>query len=369
MRRSGKNGVTGTVGTLRVDSRSSRLVPRLNRGDIAVLDHVDLDGGTAQALLDRGVAAVVNAAPSSSGRYPNLGPALLVEAGVPLLDDVGPRVLTALRDGTRVRVDGDTVWVDETQVARGMRQDLESVTLAADLARAGVAAQLADLAGGAVSFLVDEQRLLLEGHGLPELATPVAGRTALVVGPAYGGADQLRELRRFVRRAKPLLVGVDGGADVLVAAGLDPDVLVGDPDAMSEAALRIARDVVLHEGAEGRDRLHELVVPAVTCATQAAAEDLALLLLHHGGASLVVSVGLPRTLEELLDRGRRAAASSLLTRFAVGGRFVQGTVVPALHRPRRRTVPVLSGVVGALVGAGAAVAHPQLLDLWRQLVG
>ena len=361
--------MTGTVGTLRVDSRSSRLVPRLARGDIAVLDHVDLDGGTAQVLLDRGVAAVVNAAPSSSGRYPNLGPGLLVAAGVPLLDDVGPAVLTVLRDGVRGRVEGDAVWVDETEVARGMRQDLESVTLAADLARGGVAAQLADLAGGAVGFLVDEQRLVLDGVGLPSLTTPVAGRVALVVGPAYDGAQELRDLRRFARRQKAVVIGVDGGADVVLAAGLVPDVVVGNPDAMSEHVLRSARDVVLHEGAEGRDRLHELVIPASTCATTAASEDLALLLLHHGGASLVVTLGLPRTLEELLDRGRQAASSSLLTRFAVGGRVVPAAVVPALAARPRRALPFLTCLLGAAAASGVAVWHTQLLDLWRQLIG
>lgn len=361
--------MTGTIGTLRVDSRSSRLVPRLARGDIAVLDHVDLDGGTAQALLDRGVAAVVNAAPSSSGRYPNLGPGLLVAAGVPLLDDVGPGVLTVLRDGTRGRVDGDAVWVEDTEVARGMRQDVETVTLAADLARAGVAAQLADLAGGAVGFLVDEQRLVLQGQGLPDLRSPVAGRVALVVGPAYDGARALRDLRRFARRRQALVIGVDGGADVVLAAGLQPDVLVGNTDAMSEQALRAARDVVVQDGAEGRDRLHELVIPASTCATTAASEDLALLLVHHAGAALVVTVGLPRTLEELLDRGRRAASSSLLTRFAVGARVVPAAAVPLLAAPRRRLLPLVTGLVGAAAASGVALAHPQLLEVWHQLVG
>jgi uncharacterized membrane-anchored protein len=311
----------------------------------------------------------VNAAPSSSGRYPNLGPGLLVGAGIPLVDDVGPAVLTALRDGTRGRLEGDTLWVDETEVARGVRQDAESVSQAADLARGGVAAQLADVAGGAVGFLVDERGLLLEGLGLPALSSDVAGRVVLVVGPAYDGAQELRELRRFVRRRKALVVGVDGGADVVLAAGLTPDVVVSDPDAMSERALRSARDVVVHEGAVGRDRLHELVVPASTCATRAAAEDLALLLVHHHGAALVVTLGVPRTLEELLDRGRRAASSSLLTRFAVGPRVVPAAAVPVLAARPRRVLPLMTFVLGAAAASGVALEHTALLDLWHQLFG
>jgi uncharacterized membrane-anchored protein len=361
--------VDGTAGPLRVDSRSSRLVPRLVRGDIAVLDQVDLDAPTAQVLLDRGVAAVVNAAPSSSGRYPNLGPGLLVAAGVPLLDDVGSGVLTALRDGTPGRVEGDALWVDEHEVARGMRQDLETVTVAGQTARAGVAAQLADLAGGAVGFLLDEQRLLLAGEGLPTLTTRCEGRTAVVVGPAYDGAQQLRALRRLVRRTHPVLVGVDGGGDVLLGAGLRPDVLVGDPDAMSEQALRAAADVVLHEGAPGRDRLHELAVPAATCPSHAASEDLALLLLQHAGAARIVCAGLPRTLEELLDRGRRAASSSLLTRSALAGRLVAADAVPGLVPRPSRTLPWLTAVLGALAGVGATLGHGQLVDLWQRFVG
>ena len=367
MRRKGKRD-TGTTGALRIDARASRLVPRLQRGDIAVLDLVDLDGATAQILLSRGVAAVVNAAPSTSGRYPNLGPALLVDAGVPLLDDVGVGVLTALRDGRPATVDGDTLWVDDAEVARGMRQDAESVAVATAHARGGVAAQLADLAGGAVGFLLDERDLLLEGSGLPVLTTKVRGRHVLLVGPSYGGQADLSALRRYRRRYSPLLVGVDGGADLLIAQGLRPDLAVGDPDTMSEAALRSARELVLHADRDGWDRVHQLAVPAHACATRAAPEDLALLLLRHGGAELVVAAGLPRSLEELLDRGRGAGASSLVTRVASGGNLVHAEAAVALLPRRRRGLPALCALLSAALAGAVAVGHADLVDAWQHLV-
>lgn len=367
--RRGRKDTKGTRGTLRVDARSSRLAPRLQRGDIAVLDHVDLDGATAQVLLSRGVAAVVNAAPSTSGRYPNLGPSVLVEAGVPLLDDVGPGVLTALRDGRDATLDGDTLWVDDAEVARGMRQDAESIAQAADHARAGVAAQLADLAGGAVGFLVEERALLLDGTGLPELRTVVRGRSVLLVGPSYGGQSDLTALRRFRRRHRPLLVGVDGGADVVLAAGLTPDLVVGDPETMSDEALRAAGELVLRADGDGWDRVHALAVPALPCRTRAASEDLALLLLHHRGAGPVVVAGLPRTLEELLDRGRAAASSSLLTRLAVGERLLHTQAALALMSRRGRILPaVCLLLLGALAGS-VALGHAELLDAWHRFVG
>jgi uncharacterized membrane-anchored protein len=367
--RRGSRRIAGTTGTLRVDARASRLAPRLQPGDIAVLDQVDLDGATAQVLLSRGVAAVVNAAPSTSGRYPNLGPTLLVDAGVPLLDDVGLGVLTALRDGHSARVDGDTLWVDDTEVARGMRQDADSVALASGLARAGVAAQLADLAGGAVGFLLDERDLLLEGAGLPELRTAVRGRQALLVGPSYGGQADLAALRRYRRRHRPLLVGVDGGVDLLLARGLRPDLAVGDPETMSDAGLRAAREVVLRAGSDAMDRAHDLAVPAHACATRAAPEDLALLLLHHGGAELVVAVGLPRDLEELLDRGRSAAASSLVTRLAGGGRLVHARAARAMDPRRSWGLPSLCLLLAGGLAGSVALGHAELLDAWHRFVG
>ena len=367
--RRGSKRAAGTDGTLRVDARSARLAPRLQKGDIAVLDHVDLDGPTAQLLLSRGVAAVVNAAPSTSGRYPNLGPTLLVDAGVPLLDDVGVSVLTALRDGRHARVDGDVLFVDDVEVARGMRQDAETVATAADHARAGVAAQLADLAGGAVDLLVQERGLLLEGTGLPTLTTSVAGRTVLIVGPAYGGLADLAALRRFRRRRKALVVGVDGGADLLLGAGVRPDLVVGDPDTMSDAVLRAAREVVLRAGGDGWDRVHDLAVPALSCRTRVASEDLALLLLQHGGAALVVAAGLPRSLEELLDRGRAAAASSLLVRLGAGARLVHPQAVLDLVPRRSWGLPVLCLLLAAALGGSVAVGHQELLDAWHSFAG
>jgi uncharacterized membrane-anchored protein len=365
----GRKRTTGTTGPLRVDTHASRLAARARPGDIVVLDQVDLDAAVAQRLVARRVAAVVNASPSTSGRYPNAGPALLVEAGVPLVDDVGASVLTLLRDGSEARLEDDTLWVDDAQVARGMRQDPETVALATQLARGGLAAQLADVAGGAVGFLLDEKALLLEGTGIPAYRTKVTGRHALLVGPAYGGQADLRRLRRYRRRCKPLLVGVDGGVDVLLASGMRPDLAVGDPETMSDEALRAAGELVLREGAEGWDRVHDLAVPALSCASRAASEDLALLLLQRGGAEVVVGAGLPRDFEELLDRGRAAAASTLVTRAGATTRFVHAEAVLALEPPRRRGLALLAVVLAAALAASVALGHEEILSAWRDLVG
>jgi uncharacterized membrane-anchored protein len=359
---------SGTAGVLRVDARAARLTPRLQRGDIAVLDEVDLDAATASVLVARGVVAVVNAGPGSSGRYPNLGPGVLVHAGVPVLVDVGPEVLTTLRDGRAARLDADQLLVDDEVVARGTRLDEDAVSSAASLARPGVVAQLADLAANAATFVVDERELLLDGAGLPALPA-LTDRHVLVVGPAYDAAADLRRLRRYRRRWRPALVGVDGGADVLVRAGLVPDLVVGDPATMSDEALRAAGAVVLRAGAEGLDRVHDLVVPHELVATRAAPEDLALLIAARAGAAVVVVAGVPRSLEELLDRGRAAAASSLTTRVAVAPLLVPARAAEAFVPRRRRGMAALCVLlVCALVGS-VAVGHAALWEAWQRWAG
>jgi uncharacterized membrane-anchored protein len=307
----------------------------------------------------------VNVSKSTSGRYPNLGPSVLVEAGVPLLDDVGPHVLTDLRDGRVARIDGDTLWVDDEPVACGTRHDTASVSALRAQARAGTAAQLADLTANAAGFVIEEKDALLEGVGVPALDPPVAGRTTVVVGPAYDAAQDLRRLRRWLRRTDAYVVGVDAGADVALGLGLRLDLVVGDPGCMSDAALRAAHQVVVRADTDGLDRVHDLNVTATLMSSRAATEDMALLLVRD--AERVVVVGVPRDLEELLDRGRQAAASSLLVRFALSTRLVPFEAALAAVPRRRWGLGLLCLTLAGLLGASIGLGHESLLEHWRNL--
>jgi uncharacterized membrane-anchored protein len=366
----------GTAGVARLDRTTTRLTRRLQPGEIAVLDHLDLDGASARALVDCGVAAVVNAAPSTSGRYPNLGPGVLVEAGIPLLDDVGPEVFRDLRDGKRARIDGNVLWVGERPVATGVLQDHDSVAEARALARAGLAAQIADLTSNATGFLLDERDLLLEGEGMPRLATSMADRHVLVVADGEHAADELALLRGYVREHRPVLIAVEGGAEVLLGAGLRPDLLVGEPAAMSERALAVAREVVVPEGSDGVRRLQDVGITVIPLPTGAASVDMGLLLAGHSGASLVVAVGMPVTLIQLLDRGRAGASSSLLTRFGLADRLVSAQAAALLHgRPvtwPAAAVLVLAGLAALVVAAafvGGNGFDPGLLSTrWQHVL-
>ncbi len=378
-RRSGDR-LPGAIGVARLDRRTKDLTKRLRPGDVAVIDHVDIDRVSADALVVCKVSAVINAAPSTSGRYPNLGPEILLAAGIPLVDDVGTDVFAAVREGDRVRVDGGTVYVDDRVVAEGTEQDAVSIDAAMAEARAGLHTQLEAFAANTMEYLLKERALLLDGVGVPEIRTDFNGRHALVVVRGYDYREDLAVLRPYIREYRPLLVGVDGGADALLESGYKPDVIVGDMDSVSDDALRCGAEVVVHAYADGHapglQRVQDLGVDAVVFPAAGTSEDVALLLADEKGAQLIVAVGTHATLVEFLDKGRQGMASTFLTRLRVGGKLVDAKGVSRLYRSRISTWQLLLLVLATLVAMGAAFAvstagqaYGQLLvDQWHDLV-
>ena len=360
LRRRAATPLPGVHGIARLDRRTKNLLPRLRPGDIAVIDHGDLDRVTADALVAARVGAVVNASPSISGRYPNLGPEIVVAAGVPLLDGVGPDVFAAVKDGSMLRLDGDTLYEGEEAVATGDEQTVETVAALLLDAKAGLAAQLEAFAANTVEYMKRERALLLDGVGVPEIRTRLEGRHALVVARGYDYRADLVALRHYIREFKPVLVGVDGGADALVEAGYRPDLVVGDMDAMSDQVLRSGAEVVVHAYPDGRasglERVQDLGVDAVTFPAAGTSEDIALLLADAKGAQLIVAVGAHATLLEFLDKDRAGMASTFLTRLRVGGKLVDAKGVARLHRSRISGWSLFVLVLAALVAVGAVLS-------------
>lgn len=348
------------TGIARLDRRTKRLVGRLRPGDIAVIDHVDLDRVAADSLVAVGVAAVLNAKPSVSGRYPNLGPEVLIKAGVPLVDDLGEQVFERLREGDTVQVDGAAVLVGGAPVADGRRQDTDSVARAMADAREGLSVQLEAFAANTMEYLKQERDLLLDGVGVPEIETEVAGRHCLIVVRGYDYKADLDVLRPYIREFKPVLIGVDGGADALVEAGYTPDMIIGDMDSVTDDVLRCGAEVVVHAYPDGRApgmaRVRELGLDAQTFPAAATSEDLAMLLADEKGASLIVAVGTHATLVEFLDKGRGGMASTFLTRLKVGGKLVDAKGVSRLYRQSISGSSLLLLVLSAIAAMASAVA-------------
>ncbi|WBB69572.1 putative cytokinetic ring protein SteA [Micromonospora sp. WMMD812] len=356
-----RNAVPGSVlGTARLDRRTKRLVGRLRPGDIAVIDHVDLDRVAADSLVAVGVAAVLNAKPSVSGRYPNLGPEVLIGAGIPLLDDLGEGIFEQVREGDTVRIEGNTVFVGDEPVAHGSLQDAETVAKAMADAREGLSVQLEAFAANTMDYLKQERDLLLDGVGVPEIQTQIQGRHCLIVVRGYDYKADLDVLRPYIREFKPVLIGVDGGADALVEAGYTPDMIIGDMDSVTDDVLRCGAEVIVHAYPDGRapglPRVAGLGVPALTFPAAATSEDLAMLLADEKGASLLVAVGTHATLVEFLDKGRGGMASTFLTRLKVGGKLVDAKGVSRLYRQSISGSSLLLLVLSAVAAMASAVA-------------
>src|SRR5699024_10973694 len=104
------------------------------------IDHVDIDRVSAETLVLKKPAAVLNAAKSTSGRYPNLGPGILIEAGIPLIDDLGAEVMS-IPEGATIRIEDAVIYSPNGDaIAEGVVQTKESVDEAIEQAREGLSA-------------------------------------------------------------------------------------------------------------------------------------------------------------------------------------------------------------------------------------
>jgi uncharacterized membrane-anchored protein len=342
------------TGTARLGRKTKELVKRLAPDDIAIVDHADMDRVSAEALLESGVDVVVNAAPSISGSYPNLGPLLLVRSGVRLIDAVGEEIFERVNDGDTIEIDGGDILLDGRVVASGTRLTVDAVEEAMDAAKARLGEQLDAFARNTLEFLEKEKSLLTDELAVPHLATRIEGRHALVVVRGYDYKEDLRTLLPYIGEARPVLIGVDGGADALLEVGLKPDIIAGDMDSVSDEALRSGAELVVHAYPDGRcpgrERLERLGLSSIEWRTPGTSEDMALLLASESGADLIVAVGTHWNLLEQLDKGRKGMASTFLVRLRVGPRLVDAKGVSKLYR-----ASVQPGQMLLLVGAALTV--------------
>ena len=381
-------------GPVRVDARTKRLTKRLRAGEVAVIDHTDLDRVAAEALAEARPAAVLNAAPSVSGRYPNLGPGILVDAGVPLIDDMGADIMR-LREGQRVTIDMDGDGPARVRlagrseaVAEGVVQTREQVDEAMEAAKAGLSVQLEAFAVNTMEYMRGERDLLLNGVGMPDIRTRMSGRHVLIVVRGYSYKEDLMALRPYIRDYKPVIIGVDGGADAVLEAGLKPDMIVGDMDSVSDSALECGAEIVVHAYRDGRApglaRVKSLGAEHEVFAATGTSEDIAMLIADGDGAELIVAVGTHVTLLEFLDKGREGMSSTFLTRLKVGNRLIDAKGVSRLYRTRISGWHLALLALAGLVALSAALASTpagqtflglsgavwdDLVNFFRSLVG
>ena len=371
-----KPGFTFPIaGRAKVGKRTKDLTKRVESGDIVVIDHEDLDRVAAEALVDRAPAAVLNASPSISGRYPNAGPQILVEAGIPVLDVLDQDLFATVREGRFVEIDESGV-----SLSTGERLEAELYTPAVlndklDKAREGLSEQLEAFASNTMEYMLRERELLINGVGTPEVRTRFQGRPVLIVVRGYHYREDLVALMPFIRENRPIIIGVDGGADAVLDAGYGLDMIIGDMDSVSDRALASGAEIVVHAYRDGRapgmERVRALGLAddAVTFAASGTSEDIAMLLADDRGADVIVAVGTHGTLEEFLDKGRAGMSSTFLTRLRVGSKLVDAKGVSRLYRQRISTFQLVLLVVAGLLALAVAMAVTDGGQTFIQILG
>jgi uncharacterized membrane-anchored protein len=355
----GRRGGTRTasvsiVGTARLGARTKHLVKRLQPGDIAVIDHVNVDRIAAEELIACSVAAVVNASPSSDGKYPNAGPIMLARAGIRLVDAPDAAVFDLLRDGEQLTIDGDgTVFASDQEVLRGRVLSIPELESELAAQRARIDEVLAEFAENTVEHVRQETDILTGSIDFPATRVTFRDRHVLIVVRGERHRRDLKALRTYIRNVRPLIVAVDGGADGVLEAGLKPDIILGDMDSASDSALACGAELIVHaypDGrAPGRERLVDLGLPYTLVPAAGTSEDVAMLMAHEKGADLIVSVGAHFNLIEFLDRKRGGMSSTFLTRLRIGEKLVDAKGVSRLYRPSSTLMPVIFFVVAFLV--------------------
>lgn len=351
----------GVVGTARVERDIDALLRRIEPGDIVVIDIMDLDRATADALVSANIAGVVNAATSISGRYPNLGPEVLVGNGIVLVDDAGPEIFKKIKDGAKIRLHDGGVYHGDRRLLQGTERSEQEIMEIMHEAKTGLVAHLEAFAGNTIEFIRSESPLLIDGVGIPDIDVDMHRRHVVVVAEGPAAEEDLKGLKPFIKEYQPVLVGVGAGADVLRKAGYRAQLIVGDPGRISAEALKSGAQVVLPADADGHapglERIQDLGIGAMTFPAAGSAADLALLLADHHGASLIVTAGHSASIEEFFDRSRQQSnPSTFLTRLKVGEKLVDAKAVATLYRSR-----VSAGAVAMLV---LAMLIAVIVALW-----
>ena len=373
------------TGTARVDRRTKDLVKRLKPGEIAVINHQDLDRVAGEGLAASQVAAVVNASKSISGRYPNGGPKRVAEAGILLVDDVGVEVMDSIRDGQTVTIVDGVLRVAGADVCMGEVLGLVEVDERMELARDAIGNELESFAVNTLEYVEKEARLLFEPIVIPDIRTRFAGRHVLIVVRGHDYKEDLRALRPYIVEHHPVLIGVDGGADALLDMKFTPDMIIGDFDSLSQRAWNCGAELVHHvhpDGrAPGREELQDQGLPYQEFIIEGTSEDAAMMLAYECRAELIVAVGTHATMVEFLDKGRAGMSSTFLTRLRLGPMLIDAKGVSQLYRGRVRRRDILMLVAAAIlvILAVALVSDSlQLLlrtvwldvrDLWYSLTG
>ena len=364
---------TVVKGPVKLDKRTKNLVKRIQPGDIAVIDHADLDEVAANALVEARVKAVINVSPSMSEKYPNEGPLRLVESGVKLLDCPNGELFTLLAEGQEIEIRGSTVNMHGRELGCGQELTVNLIKEHMKATKANLEAELSRFIENTMEYARNEIGLICNEFEIPQVKTSFDGRHALIVVRGKNYKEDLKAIKSYIDEMKPVIIGVDGGADALTEFGVRPDIIVGDMDSVSDSVLAGGSELVVHAYPNGRapgmDRLEQMGLPGIVFAAPGTSEDIAMLMAYELGAELIVAVGTHSNMIDFLEKGRKGMASTFLVRAKVGPILVDAKGVSRLYKSKPRVKDLAPIFIAALLPVAAVIViSPSTRELLRLLI-
>ena len=363
-------------GRAKLDRRTKNLVTRLRKGDIAIISHDDIDEVAANNLIDIRPQLIINTQPSITGRYPARGALKILKAGIPILDEVPDQIFDNIKEGSWLEILDNKILSGKLLLAEGKLLTIADVQNKLDEANQNFGNELDDFVDNTLEYAKKEKDVLLGNLAVPDLDTLVLGRHVLIVVRGSSYKEDLRAISFYIQEQKPVLIGVDGGADALLEFNLQPDIIVGDMDSVSDLALQSGGEIVVHAypngKAPGLERVQEMGIEPIIFPVTGTSEDAAMILAWEHGASLIVAVGTHSNMIDFLEKGRKGMASTFLVRMKVGSILVDARGVSQLYQQSVRRRYLAELFLAALVPIAVLLwvspaTKPFLSLLWLQL--
>ncbi|NLJ99858.1 MAG: hypothetical protein GX318_01300 [Clostridia bacterium] len=359
-------------GVARVDKLTKNLIKRLQPNEIAVIHHRDIDEVSAEGLIAAGVQAVLNADTSISGKYPNPGPLKILKAGIPLIDNLGPEIMEKIKEEQVVSIDDGVVYIETMPIAWGKNLTVDEVKEMMEDSKHNYNKEIKKFVLNTLEYAEKEIDLITKGIEIPELNTGFQGRHALIVVRGMDYKKDLNTIRSYIKDVRPVLVGVDGGADALLEAGYTPDMIVGDMDSVTDGALQCGAEVVVHAYRDGRapglERVKGLGVEPVIVKAPGTSEDIAMLTAYQKGAQLIVAVGTHSNVFDFLEKGRKGMSSTFLVRIKIGTKLVDAKGVNKLYKGSIRFRYVIGVIAAALIPLAVILLESPISHQFARLI-
>ncbi|MDU1202346.1 MAG: putative cytokinetic ring protein SteA [Clostridiales bacterium] len=337
---------------IKVDRKTKKLAKRLSAGEIAVINHIDIDEVAANSLVERKIKLVINAAPSISGRYPNKGPKILIDNNILIIDNVGENVFEELKEGQVIEVNNGQIYRDGQFIGSGEVMDKSVVEKRTQIAYENMSVELDRFIDNTIEYAKREKGFILGETEIPKMTTNYKDRHVLVVVRGQDYKEDLATIKSYIEEMKPILVGVDGGADALLECGYNPDVIVGDMDSVTDEALKKAKEIVVHAYVDGRapglKRVQDLGLDAVVFPAPGTSEDIAMLTAYEYGAELIVALGSHSNMIDFLEKGRKGMASTFLVRLKIGAKLIDAKGVNLLYKSKLKMKYIWALVITAI---------------------